>query len=388
MEKLWANSGDSHFLEPEDVLTNGLPERLASRMPRTERDGDFEIVHVDGQTIRRRVPKPIAEGEFEGMTFMEVEMRPPGARDARMRLKDLDDEGIWGEVVYPSLTLWNNFIRDAEVARAAARAINDWAISEIQGVSPRLVCTAALPLRSVEDAIAELQRAAGLGFAAVLLPTGLPEDAPKWNHDSWEPLWAAAEEAGMVLTFHIGTDVGSMSASDAGEGGFETMAYRGPGGAILNYVETTFSGQRVAMQMVASGALDRHPNLKVLISEGGATWVPQLADRMEEAYRQHTAFVRPKLSRGPKEILYSQVYASFQHDSSAVAAHTAMGYPNVMFGSDYPHVEGTFGHTQQTLHKLFDGVDPAARQRITQDAFLDLFPAVGQPALELAAAAG
>jgi predicted TIM-barrel fold metal-dependent hydrolase len=128
------------------------------------------------------------------------------------------------------------------------------------------------------------------------------------------------------------------------------------------------------MKLVASGALDRHSDLKVLVSEGGATWVPFVADRMEEGYRQHYMAVRPKLSRSPKEIIYSQVYASFQHDESAVAACTAMGFNNVMWGSDYPHMEGTYGHTQDTLHHLFDGVDPAARHRITVGAFTELFP--------------
>ena len=50
------------------------------------------------------------------------------------------------------------------------------------------------------------------------------------------------------------------------------------------------------------------------------------------------------------------MYASFQHDETAVAAYEHMGYKNVMFGSDYPHMEGTFGHTQDTLKGLFDGV--------------------------------
>ena len=140
------------------------------------------------------------------------------------------------------------------------------------------------------------------------------------------------------------------------------------------------------MKMVASGALDRHPDLKVLISEGGATWVPFLGDRMTEGYRQHDMMVRPKLSRTPKEILYAQVYASFQHDESAVAAVTAMGYQNVMWGSDYPHMEGTFGHSQETLHHLLDDVDEATRHRITRGAFLDLFPEVGEPPAELAVA--
>jgi predicted TIM-barrel fold metal-dependent hydrolase len=57
----------------------------------------------------------------------------------------------------------------------------------------------------------------------------------------------------------------------------------------------------------------------------------------------------------------------------------AMGYNNVMWGSDYPHIEGTFGHTQKTLHELFDDVDPAIRERITIGAFNELFPHVSAP---------
>jgi hypothetical protein len=110
------------------------------------------------------------------------------------------------------------------------------------------------------------------------------------------------------------------------------------------------------------------------VSEGGATWVPFIADRIEEGYRQHAMVVRPKLTRSPSEIIYSQVYASFQHDGSAIAAMTAMGYRNVLWGSDYPHIEGTFGHTQQTLHQLFDGVDQETKNRIMFGAFNELFP--------------
>jgi predicted TIM-barrel fold metal-dependent hydrolase len=174
----------------------------------------------------------------------------------------------------------------------------------------------------------------------------------------------------MVLAIHIGTDPVDLSQGKVG------VAYRGPGGAVMNYTETTFSGQRAAMKLVASGALDRHPGLKVLISEGGATWIPFLGDRMREGYRQHHMAVRPKLSRDPKDILMTQVYASFQHDESAVAAFDAMGYRNVMFGSDYPHMEGTYGHTQDTLKELFDGVSEETRLRITQGAFFELFPHV------------
>jgi predicted TIM-barrel fold metal-dependent hydrolase len=148
---------------------------------------------------------------------------------------------------------------------------------------------------------------------------------------------------------------------------------------VLNYVETTYGGQRAVTQVIACGALDRHPDLRILVSEGGATWGPFIADRMDEGYRQHGAGVRPKLSKLPSQYLYEQVYASFQHDVSAVAANWAMGWKNVLWGSDYPHFEGTFGHTQKTLHELFDGVDDEVSHRIRMGAFQELFPSVPAP---------
>jgi predicted TIM-barrel fold metal-dependent hydrolase len=367
--KIWSNSGDSHFLEPDDLWNRILPTALADRMPRSEKiSDDEEIVHVDGRSFRRPLPKVMTKKGASGETIEEMSHRPPGARDVHARLADLDQEGIWAEVLYSSIGLWSSLIEDPQLVREACRAHNEWLVAEIQGAAPdRLVAAALMPMLQVEDAVAELQHAAEIGLKLISLPTGNPPGTEDYNRDSWEPLWAAAEAAGMVVGFHIGTD-----------GEDQAMAYRGPGGAILNYVETTYGGQRAAMKLVTSGALDRHPGLKVLVSEGGATWVPFIGDRMNEGYRQHGVFVRPKLSRLPKEILYSQVYASFQHDESAPAALWAMGYRNVMWGSDYPHLEGTYGHTQKTLHELFDDVEPEVRERITRGAFEELFPHVSR----------
>ena len=149
-------------------------------------------------------------------------------------------------------------------------------------------------------------------------------------------------------------------------------------------METTYPGMRVVSHMVAGGALDRHPDLKVLIAEGGASWVPAIGDRMDEAYRQHGMFVRPKLSRLPSEIIHQQVYASFQHDKTAVQVVAATGYQNVLWGDDYPHLEGTYGHTQETLRGLFAGADDDVRERITRGTFNELFRIPAQTARDAA----
>lgn len=370
VEKIWANSGDSHFLEPDDLWHQILPKDLADRMPRTEMVAeDEEQVTVDGRSFTRKLPKIFTARGETGETITEMSHRPPGARDVRKRLEDLDEEGIWAEVMYQSIGLWCSLIEDPELIRAAAHAENEWLVTEIQSVaSDRLVPAALMPLVDVDDAVAELGHAADIGLHLVCLPTGHPPGTKDWNDDSWEPLWAAAEDAGVVLAFHIGTD-----------GDDQGSVFRGPGGAVLNYVATTHGGQYTAMKMVASGALERHPGLKVLISEGGASWVPFVGDRMNEGYRQHGMFVHPKLAQPPKTYLYDQVYASFQHDETAPAALWAMGYRNVLWGSDYPHLEGTFGHTQKTLHELFDDVTADVKERITRGTFEELFPHVSAP---------
>jgi predicted TIM-barrel fold metal-dependent hydrolase len=377
MDKIWANSGDSHWIEEPDFWEQHLPPKLAERMPRSVKsdDGLFETVHVDGQSFERRLPTVYRNKNKDGLSMVEESSaRAPGAGTPTLRLADLDQEGIWGEMIFASIGLWQFMIRDPELAREGVRVQNDWTAAEIAAVSERLVPTAGVSLLDVDDAVAELQRCAGMGFRAVCLPIDPPDGHDQFNRDSWEPLWAAAEEAEVAIAFHIGT-------SDAKD----IAPHRGPGAMVQNYVEQSYGGQRAAMRMVSSGALDRHPGLKLIVAEGGASWVPVVGDRMNEAYRQHHGWVKPKLSRLPKEILFDQVYTSFMHDVSAVATLSAMGYNNVMWGSDYPHVEGTFGHTQETLHELFDGVPDAVRHRITVGTFLDLFPEVGEPPASQAA---
>jgi predicted TIM-barrel fold metal-dependent hydrolase len=129
---------------------------------------------------------------------------------------------------------------------------------------------------------------------------------------------------------------------------------------------------------VASGALDRHRDLRIFVAEGGASWIPALADRMDEAYRQHGMFVKPTLSALPSEIIFRQVFTSFQHDASALPTAAATGYRNLMWGSDYPHLEGTFPATQKVLAELVRDVDPGLVDRVMRENFERLF--VAEPA--------
>src|SRR4051812_5234082 len=145
--KLWANSGDSHSLGERAVWEQILPKDVADRMPRSEKHEDegYEIVHVDGQSFRRELPKlQVKKDPNAGKTIGELVMER-GAGDITSRLRDCDNEGIWAEIVYDSLGLWETMIKDKELLKTANRAQNEWKVSEIVPRSNnRLVPTASI----------------------------------------------------------------------------------------------------------------------------------------------------------------------------------------------------------------------------------------------------
>ena len=212
---LWANSGDSHYMEPPN-LYDALPEHLKDRLPQTERDEErgVETIRVDGQSYERPIPKPLTPERMAQIMAAPLEedrdeqggeARAPGAFDPDLRLRDLDQEGIWAEAIYPSLGIWTFNIRTPEIVKEGCRISNDFFL-DFQQHSPRCVVAASIPLLDVEDAVAEIVRASNMGFKLAFFPVRPPLDRPQWQHEEWDPVWKAMEQSGMVLGFHIGTE--------------------------------------------------------------------------------------------------------------------------------------------------------------------------------------
>ena len=340
-------------------------------MPRSVKDpdGSWETVYVDGQEFRRRMPK-MPDGSIRNLDGT-IGDRAPGANDPHLRLKDLDQEGVWAEATYPSIGVWSYSIRSPEVVAAGARAINDWA-AEFQAVSPRYVCTAMIPLLDVEQAIAEVHRATDIGLKASFLPIAPPFGRPPFAHEEWDPLWAAMEEVGMVLGFHVGTEPHDPTQ--------RTGVYNtGRGGAIQNYVETTYGAQKITVALISAGVFDRYPSLKMLVSEGGR--------HLGAVHgRPHGRGLPPALRRrAPQAVPDAERVPPFQRVRLVPArplrrpGQRGHGLEERLWGSDYPHTEGTFGHTQKTLHELFDDVAAEDSYRMRLGAFQELFPHVPAP---------
>ena len=205
----------------------------------------------------------------------------------------------------------------------------------------------------MDDRQRRLPRPSGLpdGLQGAL-PCGIDGDRA-WAWTSGEPLaWTKAEELDLPLTFHIGTPARRTSSTTADPAARSSTTWRRPPGHARGHPPR---GRRCTRPS---------PRPRVLVAEGGADWVPAIGDRMDEAYRQHGMFVRPRLSRLPSEIVRQQVFASFQHDISAVQVIMTLTTTTCCGATTTRHLEGNLRPHQETLHTVFDGVELEIRDRV------------------------
>jgi predicted TIM-barrel fold metal-dependent hydrolase len=337
---LFVNSADSHVVEPLDLWQTRLPAALRDRAPRREEVDGKWVFLVEGLPPRK-MGGPATEGE-SGMR--------PGGYDPDVRIKDLDADGVWGEVLYPTIGLFGFMIPDASLRMACAEVYNTWLAETFAASSSRFAGAALIPIQDIDAAVREVERVASIGLRSVMLPMNAPADAP-YNLDAYDPLWAAAQSHGMPVSFHVGT-------------GANPVTERGPGGAVINYVEVGLGAQRTLTYLASSGVLERFPDLHVVMVECGAGWLAWAMERMDEAYEEHHWWVNPKLQAPPSEYVRRQAHVTFGADASAVINRSITGIDPLLWASDYPHPEGTWPETQATLTRLFGDVSDDERDAI------------------------
>lgn len=348
MKTISVNSADSHVMEPDNLWKDNLPNSLKDRGLTVAKTNDgFELVSIGDTLIRRESP------------VMIERTSPPGVGDPVARVQDLDDQGVWLELLFPSRGLWLWNSTDTEVVYPSMQIYNDWVNDTFMRHSERFIGTAMISLIEVDQAVSEMHRAKEMGFDAFTLPC-TPPNGLQYNSATFTPVWNTAEELETPLCFHVGT-------------GADPVVERGAGGAVVNYVETFHPAQRAVAHLVGSGVLERHPKLRVLFIEGGASWLASLCERMDEGYRQHEIFARPKLSMMPSEFVKRQVHASFQRDRAALRTLDITGLDAVLFGTDYPHMEGTWPDTQETVRGIFEGASDEVRDAVAGGTLAKIF---------------
>ena len=349
-EKYLMISADTHANEPADLWTTRIEAKYRDRVPhvRIDEKGDRWSVVEGCRPTKIRIA---------AMVGQDQERNGAGAT-IQGRAADHKRDGIDAEIIFPNkgLAMWAT--PDPELAMAQCRVWNDWAWEFYGPHNDTMSPMAALATGDLPGTLAEIERTAKMGFRGLTLPCkpifgSHDVDDPNYNLPMYDPMWALIEEVHLPITFHIST-------------GRDPRASKGMGGAVINYVSHSLSPTVEPMaNMCASGVLERFPKLQFALIECGIGWVPWALEAMDEAYRKHHFWVRPKLQGLPSEYFKAHGAAAFQEDPVGLALVEQFGLEkNCLWANDYPHHEGTWPHSAEAIERTMTGISDDTRAKI------------------------
>jgi predicted TIM-barrel fold metal-dependent hydrolase len=285
-----------------------------------------------------------------------------GAWDHDERIKVLDADGVAAEVIFPDgitemnmppfgagLSLPTDDPINPELQWAGARAHNRWMAEFCQMAPERRAGVAITPICwDVDEALKEIRWARENGLRGILIPSRWGKlDA--YHHPKYEPIWAACEDLGLVIHLHSG----AAPMEDYGE-------HLGMLGIYIT--EVCWWSARPIWFLIWGGVFERHPRLKLAITESTAIWVPEALQLMDQRFSEtpynaklgdFTSHLRLK----PSEYFRRNVFlgASCMPRREVEMRHE-IGLGNIMWGTDYPHPEGSWPETSKQMFESFHGV--------------------------------
>lgn len=293
-----------------------------------------------------------------------------GCWDRDTRLAEMDREGIAAEFVYPgdprALSPLSPQFRPLaqDVVAAGTRAYDRWAADTFGSAVDRILCVgdpASQP--QLADILAEVDWIAAHDFAGAYVPGYFHrEDMPPAHDPYWDPFWARLADLGLPAVIHAGYGqrqceflhgVEALRTQMEAEGRSDLLA------EIINNADKFFTKdlrpRRAMWNLMLGGVFDRHPGLRLLMTEVRGDWLPQTLRHLDDFFER--AHERVASDRRPSEIWreHCLMSLSFVHRSE-VTMRAEMGVETVFFGRDYPHAEGTWPNTTAWLRDAFAGV--------------------------------
>ena len=294
--------------------------------------------------------------------------------DSARRLEEQDADGVTAEVLFPNTVPpffeQGNLVAlppsEADYARrwAGLQAHNRWLVDFCGEAPQRRAGIIQIFLNHIDDAIAEVREinAQMTVKGGILLPSVSPNAG---LHELWdpyyEPLWDLCEELDLPINIHSGSglpDYGDLEAARA-----------------IMLVELPWFAHRPLWHLMFGGVFDRHPNLRMTLTEQGVAWVPRGLDTLDWFYKRMTTggaaeavffgAVASSMSMLPSEYFkkHVSVGASFLRPSEAPLIRE-VGVDRIMWGQDYPHSEGTYPYTTEGLRAAFAGLPPDEVQQM------------------------
>lgn len=340
-------SADDHLLEPPTLFQDRLPVALRDRAPYIEEFDGRPYWIIAGKKVaisgtNGASGRPMTE--LLQLTLRWDEMRP-GVADVHERVRDMDLNGVWASLCFPATPFGFAGKRlsamDPEVGLACVRAYNDWVIEEWCAPFPERFISCQLPwLADPVVAADEVRRNAARGFRTVSFSEN-PEAlgfASLYSGD-WDPFFRACEETETVISLHTGSS-----------GHVHRPSIDSPVPVVVALFP--LNGFSALIDWIYAKIPVRFPDLKIVLSEAGASWVPMAIERLARAYRQRESSSDWLASDpNPVDLVRRNFWFTSIEDPSAFRNLDLIGIDRVMVETDYPHADSTWPDTQALLER-------------------------------------
>ena len=303
--------------------------------------------------------------------------------DSDRRLEETESQGLVAEVLFPNtippfftqsnLTALEPTAADYELRWAGVQAHNRWLADFCAAAPGRRAGCAQIFLNDLDAALAEVRWAKEHMhvFGGVLLPNVAPNSPlpPLWD-PHYEPLWDLCEELDVVCNIHAGSGLPDFGDHEAAR-------------AIM-LIELAWYAHRGVWHLIFGGVLERHPNLRVVLTEQGTGWIPRGLDTLDWFHRRMThggaaeavffGAVAKQMSLTPTEYFQRNFWvgASFLRPSESVLRHD-IGIDRIMWGADYPHSEGSYPYTTQALRAAFAPCPPVETKAMVETTAAEVY---------------
>lgn len=350
-------SVDDHLVEPPNLFEGRLASKYKDMEPRVvEFEDGVQLWEMEGRLYPNTgnnavVGRPQEEYSVEPSRFDEMRR---GTWDVDYRVKDMDIDGVWASLCFPSTLSgfagWRFArLKDQDFALAVMRAWNDWHLEAWAGAYPERLIPQQIPwLNDVEIAAEEIRRNAERGFRAVSFPD-VPDRAlglPSLHTDYWDPFVRACEETETVICLHVGSGSGGVGFTLSPQAPVEAASLLFPISAYSAGADWLFSTLPA-----------RFPNLKIALSEGGVGWVPFLLDRLEhDKSRRAWSKTWAGIDLTPAEVFRRNFWFCGLDEVTGFALRDAIGVDHIMVESDYPHQDTTWPDSQAAVAKAMEGI--------------------------------
>ena len=327
---------DTHVMEPADLWTNYLEAEFKDRAIRIEEHDGVEQLIIGEKVVLQGVLAGLGGADLNKSEIFTGKFKyqdgcPPSSYNPHARATQMDEWGIEKCVLFPTIGILPFPTDDMALANAYCRAYNNWLADYCSALPGRALPVAIVNWRDVDAAATELSRCLKLGFKALFVP---PEtvDSKRPANPHFDRLWAMCQEANIPGCLHV------IVRFEGAAIPFSHWHATSPGPLFSFGLGGTGQIMPALASMVTDLLFERFPRLKIVSVEAGCGFAPYLMDRLDAKYEAFRSLI--PLPMKPSEYIQRNCYfVAEPMERTVQETMRLVGKENVMWGSDYPHID-------------------------------------------------